>query len=80
MTDRSQRSKKISFQQGCTMALDEAMATDSSVFLLGEDVADREGGGTFKVTSGLATSTAPSGSVRLRSRSKRSSAPPSVPR
>ncbi|MEU2021300.1 pyruvate dehydrogenase complex E1 component subunit beta [Streptomyces sp. NPDC016469] len=59
MTDRStrnsQRSKTITFQQGCTMALDEAMAADDTVFLLGEDVADREGGGTFKVTSGLST-------------------------
>ncbi|WP_207770614.1 alpha-ketoacid dehydrogenase subunit beta [Frankia canadensis] len=31
------------------------MAADDSVFVLGEDVGDKEGGGTFKVTSGLST-------------------------
>ncbi|MET7927013.1 alpha-ketoacid dehydrogenase subunit beta [Streptomyces sp. NPDC005349] len=61
---RAERSKKITFQQACTMALDEAMAADETVFLLGEDVADREGGGTFKVTSGLSTKY---GTERVRS-------------
>ena len=46
--------RPITFQQGCTQALDEALAADDSVFLLGEDIGDREGGGTFKVTKGLA--------------------------
>ncbi|MWA04860.1 alpha-ketoacid dehydrogenase subunit beta [Actinomadura sp. LD22] len=46
---------RISLQQACNQALDEAMAADESVILLGEDIGDREGGGTFKVTSGLST-------------------------
>jgi pyruvate dehydrogenase E1 component beta subunit len=44
---------KISFAQGINMALDEAMAADPSVFILGEDVADPQGGGVFKTTRGL---------------------------
>ncbi|SNQ52223.1 acetoin dehydrogenase E1 component (TPP-dependent beta subunit) [Frankia canadensis] len=47
--------RKITFQQAYNEALDEAMAADDSVFVLGEDVGDKEGGGTFKVTSGLST-------------------------
>ena len=45
----------ITFAQASTLALDEALATDDSVFLLGEDIADREGGGVTKVTAGLST-------------------------
>ena len=44
---------KISFAQGINMALDEAMAADPTVFILGEDVADPQGGGVFKTTKGL---------------------------
>jgi acetoin:2,6-dichlorophenolindophenol oxidoreductase subunit beta len=47
--------KPITFAQASTLALDEALATDKSVFLLGEDIADREGGGVTKVTAGLST-------------------------
>jgi len=37
------------------MALDEALESDPSVLLLGEDIGDKEGGGVFKVTKGLST-------------------------
>jgi len=37
------------------MALDEALGSDPSVLLLGEDIGDKEGGGVFKVTKGLST-------------------------
>lgn len=34
-------------------ALDEAMAADETVIVLGEDVAAKQGGGVFKITAGL---------------------------
>jgi pyruvate dehydrogenase E1 component beta subunit len=49
------RVRQITLQQACNRALDEALGLDESVILLGEDIGDREGGGTFKVTSGLST-------------------------
>lgn len=36
-------------------ALHEAMARDDSVVVLGEDIGDAQGGGVFKITSGLST-------------------------
>jgi pyruvate/2-oxoglutarate/acetoin dehydrogenase E1 component len=45
----------ISFTDAYRIALDESMAADPSVFLLGEDIADEEGGGPSKVTQGLST-------------------------
>jgi acetoin:2,6-dichlorophenolindophenol oxidoreductase subunit beta len=45
----------ITYAEASTLAMDEALATDDSVFLLGEDIADREGGGVAKVTAGLST-------------------------
>ncbi len=45
----------ISFTDAYRIALDESMAADPSVFLLGEDIADEEGGGLSKVTQGLST-------------------------
>jgi acetoin:2,6-dichlorophenolindophenol oxidoreductase subunit beta len=48
-------SPKISFAGAINMALDEAMAADPTVFLLGEDIADEQGGGVFKATKGLST-------------------------
>ncbi len=48
-------SETMTFTQAYNRALDEAMAADSSVLLLGEDIGDKEGGGTFKVTAGLST-------------------------
>jgi len=50
--------------QAINLALDEAMGLDPKVLVLGEDVADREGGGVFKVTAGLSTK---HGDVRVRS-------------
>jgi pyruvate dehydrogenase E1 component beta subunit len=44
---------KISFAQAINQGLDEAMAADPTVFVLGEDVADPQGGGVFKTTKGL---------------------------
>jgi pyruvate dehydrogenase E1 component beta subunit len=55
---------KFTFGQGITMALDEAMAADPTVFLLGEDVADAQGGGVFKCSLGLS---AKYGEARVRS-------------
>ncbi len=44
---------KISMTQALNRAIDEAMAEDEGVILLGEDVAAKQGGGVFKVSSGL---------------------------
>src|ERR1700761_9201134 len=48
-------SVKTTFGEACRRALQEAMRLDPDVFLLGEDIGDAEGGGTFKVTKGLST-------------------------
>ena len=45
----------MSFTDAYRMALDEALGSDPSVLLLGEDIGDKEGGGVFKVTKGLST-------------------------
>jgi len=45
----------ISISQATNEALDEALAADPNVFLLGEDIADGQGGGVFKTTKGLST-------------------------
>lgn len=55
---------KISFSQGINLALDEALGADPNVFLLGEDIADAQGGGVFKATLGLS---AKYGAERVRS-------------
>lgn len=44
---------QITMTQALNLAIDEAMADDPGVFCLGEDVAAKQGGGVFKVTSGL---------------------------
>ncbi len=46
-------SDKISMGAAINRAIDEAMAEDECVILLGEDVAAKQGGGVFKVSSGL---------------------------
>ncbi|HET8708472.1 MAG TPA: pyruvate dehydrogenase complex E1 component subunit beta [Pseudomonadales bacterium] len=56
--------RKINTAQAIAMALDDAMTQDTSVLVLGEDVADREGGGVFKCTAGLSTK---HGDQRVRS-------------
>ena len=45
--------EKMSFAQALNAALDDAMADDENVIMLGEDVADEQGGGVFKVSKGL---------------------------
>jgi pyruvate/2-oxoglutarate/acetoin dehydrogenase E1 component len=45
----------MSFTDAYRLALDEALESDPSVLLLGEDIGDKEGGGVFKVTKGLST-------------------------
>ena len=45
--------KKINTAQAINLALHDAMALDSSVVVLGEDIADGQGGGVFKCTAGL---------------------------
>ena len=46
-------SDKITMVAALNRALDEAMAEDEGVILLGEDVAAKQGGGVFKVSAGL---------------------------
>ncbi len=45
----------ITFAQAQNLAFAEAMENDEKVILLGEDVADEQGGGVFKATAGLST-------------------------
>jgi pyruvate/2-oxoglutarate/acetoin dehydrogenase E1 component len=47
--------KPISFIKAFNSALTDAMADDDKVIVLGEDVADPEGGGVVGVTAGLST-------------------------
>ncbi|KKC25229.1 alpha-ketoacid dehydrogenase subunit beta [Sphingomonas sp. SRS2] len=56
--------ERINFAQASTLALHEAMRTDDRVLLFGEDLADREGGGVFKITKGFSTEF---GDLRVRS-------------
>ncbi len=44
---------EITVTEALNKAIDEAMAEDDGVFCLGEDVSAKQGGGVFKVTSGL---------------------------
>lgn len=45
--------KKINSAQAINFALHDAMELDESVVVLGEDIADGQGGGVFKCTAGL---------------------------
>jgi acetoin:2,6-dichlorophenolindophenol oxidoreductase subunit beta len=56
--------KKMTMAQAINMAMDDAMTLDPSVLVLGEDVADQQGGGVFKCTHGLSTK---HGTERVRS-------------
>jgi len=60
----SEDPKPISMVAALNQALHDAMGADPSVVCLGEDLADREGGGVFGVTKGLSTAF---GDVRVRS-------------
>ncbi|SFV15276.1 alpha-ketoacid dehydrogenase subunit beta [Pseudoduganella namucuonensis] len=55
---------KMTMAQAINMAMDDALALDPAVLVLGEDVADPQGGGVFKCTSGLSTK---HGDERVRS-------------
>ena len=46
-------SGKITLGQAINRAIDECMAADGGVILLGEDVAAKQGGGVFKISAGL---------------------------
>lgn len=48
-------SSKMNMVQAVNAALADAMAQDDTVVLLGEDIADKEGGGVCGITSGLST-------------------------
>lgn len=56
--------KKMTMVQAINMAMDDAMTLDPSVLVLGEDIADPQGGGVFKCTQGLS---AKHGAERVRS-------------
>lgn len=55
---------KMTGLQAINAALDEALTNDPKVLVLGEDVADREGGGVIGATRGLSTK---HGDLRVRS-------------
>jgi len=54
-TQTATKAKKINFTQAINLAMDEAMALDPRVILMGEDVADDQGGGVFTATKGLSS-------------------------
>ena len=56
--------QKITMAQAINMALHDAMEEDPTVLALGEDIADREGGGVVGMTKGLSTKF---GSERVKS-------------
>jgi pyruvate dehydrogenase E1 component beta subunit len=51
----AEKPKTVNTVQAVNMALDDAMAKDPNVILLGEDVADGQGGGVVGVTRGLSS-------------------------
>jgi len=57
-------SKKMNTAQAINLALHDAMSLDPTVLVLGEDIADPQGGGVFKCTAGLS---AKYGTERVRS-------------
>lgn len=60
----SAAAETVSAMAAINMALADALAADPSVFLLGEDIADKEGGGVLGVTKGLSSAF---GTERVRS-------------
>jgi pyruvate/2-oxoglutarate/acetoin dehydrogenase E1 component len=52
MTQVEEKVKTYTMAEAMNQALDESMAADSRVFILGEDISDRTGG-SFRVTQGL---------------------------
>ncbi|RZI55348.1 MAG: alpha-ketoacid dehydrogenase subunit beta, partial [Zymomonas sp.] len=47
--------EKFTFFQAIGAAIDDAMAADDKVLVLGEDVADKQGGGVMGITKGLSS-------------------------
>jgi pyruvate dehydrogenase E1 component beta subunit len=58
------KQNQVNVIQALNWALDDAMAEDPSVMLMGEEMADPEGGGIMKVSAGLSTKY---GEARVRS-------------
>ncbi|MGB0218901.1 MAG: alpha-ketoacid dehydrogenase subunit beta [Sinimarinibacterium flocculans] len=54
-TTTEAKPEMITFTEAFSRALHDAMEMDPTVIMLGEDIADEEGGGIFKVTKGLST-------------------------
>lgn len=59
MSVQTETTRTVTFAEASNLALAEALETDPSVILLGEDIADEQGGGVFKVTAGLSTKYGP---------------------
>ncbi len=55
--------EQMTYRNAINQALDQAMAADPEVFVMGEDVADSAGGGVFHITEGLS---AKHGDARVR--------------
>ncbi len=53
--ESAEPNERLTFRNAINQAMDQAMAKDDRVFVLGEDVADSAGGGVFHVTDGLST-------------------------
>lgn len=53
--ENAEPNERLTFRNAINQAMDQAMAGDERVFVLGEDVADSAGGGVFHVTDGLST-------------------------
>ena len=47
------KKKRMNMSKAINLAMHDAMALDKTVVTLGEDIADREGGGVLKCTAGL---------------------------
>jgi pyruvate dehydrogenase E1 component beta subunit len=55
MSGKTDQSSGINFVQAMNLAIHDAMVADPTVFMMGEDIADPEGGGVWKVSNGLST-------------------------
>ncbi len=64
MSTAAPTTPKVTFGRAINAALDAALTQDPRVILLGEDIADAQGGGVFKATQGLS---AKHGTARVRS-------------
>jgi pyruvate dehydrogenase E1 component beta subunit len=67
----------LTYREALRRALDDELARDPDVFLMGEEIGRFEG--SYKVTAGLWQKYGPSACVRPRSRRRASSEPASAP-